>query len=373
MFKTSNLKHFMRLSAITVSMVAAPAFSSVVMISDDASLQQNYNERYFSQSGISGDEIVVLDTAGDGMPLSFALNSIIPDSWDVQVDGEADATLVSWGGGVAWPHILRNIAHDKEVYISLDWIQKIASVTVPKGSADAYVNNEQIQSAQEEINEFRIKQAEKVAQRNDAERMIARQNRQIEDLIKRQREAQEANQEYIARLNETNRLAQKEREKLAQALEDERSARAAVEDRYAVIAPPGGKIDVPDGAELFLDYQERSVLPFDRSFEYFLRGGHSDIITQETPATYIAKPGTVRQVVQSWADDIGWALEYTAGVEHNNPYEVEFKGSFYEVGREFISIFQGSNRPLNITFHPDVRVGDRHGLVKVMDLNYHNR
>jgi hypothetical protein len=372
MFPHLKLKHLAKLSIVSMSLAVAPVSASVVMISDDATLQQNYNEKFFSQSGISGDEVVVLDTAGDEMPLSFALSRIIPESWNIQTQGDANSTSVSWSGGVAWPHILRNIAHDEEVYVSLDWVQKIAAITVPKASANEYADSESIANSKNESEEFKARQLEKAERRNDNEKILARQHRQIDELFEKQRSAQESNQEYIARLNETNRQTEKEAERLREALETEKGRRLALEEKYAVVSPQG-EIDVPDGAELFVQYEKRSVLPFDSSFEYFLKGGHADLITPETPATFIAKPGSVKQVVESWANEIGWALEYTAGVKHNNPYEVEFKGTFYEVGREFITIFRSSNRPLNITFHPDVKVDGKHGLVKVTDLNYSNR
>lgn len=372
MFKHSAINTFVKIAIVSTSLAVAPVSASVIMISDDATLHQNYNERFFSQSGISGDEIVVLETAGDELPLSLALSRIIPESWKIEAKGDVDNTLVSWSGGMAWPHILRRIAHNEEVYVTLDWVQKIAAITAPERSFDSQVNKELVSEAAESATEFSARQAQRAQRRNETESQLARERRQIEELMRQQRESQEANQEYIARLNENNRHAEEERGKLQEALERERRLRQEMEERYAVI-DPRGNVDVPDGADLFLQYQDRTVLPFNSSFEYFLKGGHADLITPDTPATFIAKPGSVREVVTAWADELGWAIEYTAGVNHYNPYEVEFQGTFYEVGAEFIRIFRTSNRPLNITFHPDVRANGKHGLVKVMDLNYRNR
>ncbi len=123
------------LTSVIAAMVSATLSSAsnaeVVKYTDDATLQQQNGEHYFSQSGISGEKVEPIETAGADMSLAIATNLIVPDSWVVKPSGNFDNAVVSWKGGVTWPLILRNIANDEGIYISLDWVQKIVSINVP--------------------------------------------------------------------------------------------------------------------------------------------------------------------------------------------------------------------------------------------------
>ena len=90
--------------------------------------------------------------------------------------------------------------------------------------------------------------------------------------------------------------------------------------------------------------------------------------------------GTVHEVLQKWADKIGWYVDYQAGVTHINRFDFKLKGTFRETATQFVRYFQASDRPLNIDFFPklnktvtDPKTGEvkkYHGVVTVSDLNY---
>jgi hypothetical protein len=371
----TNLSRFAVLSSVVAFTMPASfhANAAVNLISDDATLQQQYEERFFSQSGISGEVTKPIDAAGAGMSLALATSLIIPETWAIETSGDFQNTVVSWKGGVSWSHIMRNIAQNEEIYVTLDWIKKIATIDVPGQSMNK--NNTQNSNAllQEEKREYKKQIAKKWERQETQAATIVQERQQIEMLMKKQREAQDANQQFIAQLNETNDQFSRDNSKLKNALEAEKNERKSLEEKYSVIDPTLTLDNTIDATTLFNEHQERWVLPYDRTFEYFLKGGHSDLFTRLTPATFIAKKGSVEDVIRKWADRLNWHLEYRAGVKHDNPYEVEFKGSFVEASTQLIKIFETSKRPLNIMFHPDVVNGTKKGLVTITDLNYKSR
>lgn len=189
------------------------------------------------------------------------------------------------------------------------------------------------------------------------------------------RAAAESNQAFIANLNKQNEEAEKKAMKLAAQLESERNKNKELSQKYAVIDPSlSTKSKEFDAVELYDDYNERWILPFNTDFEYFIKGGHADLILSETPATYIAKQGSLEDVLKQWASELNWHVEYRTDVRHYNPYKVQFKGNLYEAGRDLVSIFLKSRRPLDIKFHPDVKPivdgQEKEGLIIIDDLMY---
>ena len=85
------------LTSVIAAMVSATLSSAsnaeVVKYTDDATLQQQNGEHYFSQSGISGEKVEPIETAGADMSLAIATNLIVPDSWVVKPSGNFDRNL----------------------------------------------------------------------------------------------------------------------------------------------------------------------------------------------------------------------------------------------------------------------------------------
>lgn len=373
--KISNKSILAIALGMAIAGMSASTSAQVNLLTDDASLHQNHEETFFSQKGISGESFEPVDAAGVDMSLALATSILIPKNWKIQTSGDFQGAVVSWKGGVTWPLILKNISHNEEIYISLDWVRKIASINVPGKTKSEIrrdiVNNNNIES---EMEEYSVKNQKEWSKRNDDRNDLERERNQIDMLIEKQRKAQESNQKLIAQLNDINSKFTEDNAKLKSALEAERVAKENLIEKYSVITP-SLKDDAPeiDATELFKKHQDRWVLPFDSSFDYFMKGGHADNIDYVTPATFIAKAGSIEEVVGNWASELNWHIEYRAGVQHYNPYQVELKGSFIEASTQLISIFKDSDRPLNITYHPDVVIGNKKGLVTITDLNFQDR
>lgn len=354
----------------------ASATASVVVYTDDVALQQNQQEKqYFSQSGLSGEKSEVVPGAGADMPLPLVAQLIIPSSWKIESSGNFDNSVVSWQGGLVWPQIIRDIAQREQLFVSLDWIKKIASIHVPGERAQLAMNAQN--NAQERLGEqkasIEASESEKLDKRVQAVTRANNDRAQLDLLLSRSRESQQANQAFIEKLDQRNQRAEDDNKTLRDMLEKERQARIALEERYKVITP--GLTDgapAPDATELFAEHNSRWVLPFDPSFDYFIKGGHSDLIEMGTPATYLAKAGSIEDVVTAWCLQIGCIVEYRAGIQHYNQYEVEFKGSFLQATTDLIKIFKSSQRPLDVDFYPEVKDSKtgRKGLVIISDLNY---
>lgn len=363
--------------ALFVAMLLTPVISSaaVVVYTDDTALRQNkQQQQFFSQSGLSGEQSEVIIGAGEQRPLTHVTDIIIPKNWKIEKSGNFDMATVSWTGGLVWPQILRDIAQREGIFISLDWVTKVAAIHVPGERAQmAQMNEAAIKSKTDQQNANVKSEIAQQSERREQAVVKANNDRaQLDLLLTRTKDAQKSNQEFIDKLNENNRKFESDNSTLKELLEKERAEKAKLEEKYAVITPGVTQSDSPkDATALFRDHKERSVLPFDPSFEYFIKGGHADVITPDTPATYLAKVGTVEAVVMAWCEEIGCKVEYRSGVQHYNNYEIELKGNFYQASRELVSIFKNSDRPLNIEFWPDVRVGNgKKGLVVISDLNF---
>lgn len=370
---------------ITISVLLAIGITSyahadLIKLTDSATLQQQQGQKYFSQTGISGEKAKVIETAGADLLLSIAVKTIVPESWIINKSGNYENAVISWGGGVSWPIILRNIANNEGIYVHLDWVLKTVTINVPgQTESESTIANNNSETLQDERQEFRKKQRQTWNVRNDDQAKLANERKQFFEMTNRQKQSQVANQKFISELNENNEEIKRNNDSLKTALEKEIEKNKILISKYSVIDDSiVEEKDKQDAAQLFVDYKDSWVLPFDSSFEYYIKGGHNDFIETYTPATYIAKTGSIKEVLEAWAEKVNWNIDYRAGIMHKNPYEVNFKGSFIDASRSLVSIFVDSKRPIDITYHPDVIVEmddgtKRKGLAIVTDLNYNRR
>lgn len=366
-------------TAITFALSGSISFSAnagLNILTDDITVQTEADPSgFFSQNGSTIEKAQPVMGGGDSMSLSLATKVIVPSDWKIQQSGDFYAKVVDWRGGLAWPHILRNIANNEEVFISLDWVKKIATINVPENEsiiADSDVNSKKLDEMREQ---YSIKENQSWQRRVDAEGQLLSVKNRVAKYMENSRAAAESNQEFIANLNKQNEEAEKKAMKLAAQLEFERNKNKELTQKYAVINPSlSPKNEEVDAVELYEEYNNRWILPFNTDFEYFIKGGHSDLLLSETPATYIAKQGSLEDVIKQWASELNWHVEYRTDVRHYNPYKVQFKGNLYEAGRDLVSIFLKSRRPLDIKFHPDVKPivdgQEKEGLIIIDDLMY---
>lgn len=354
------------------------AVADVIKLTDDATLLQQEGERYFSQSGLSGNALTPVETAGADMPLSTAVKLIIPSNWIVKTSGNFSEAVVSWTGGLVWPQIINSIAHNEGIYVHLDWVKKIASVNVPGKTKTASSHDDALaqKTSTEERQNYRKQQRQSWEKRDEQSVAIASKERQLKALEENYRKADQANQAEVAQVAKDKAKIADELAKAKVELENERQKLAALENKYAVIdAPKSSAGKQLDAVDLYKTYKERWVLPSNETFDYFKDGGHRDVISTYTPATFIAKPGTIEDVLTQWGKQVGWYVDYKASVQHQNPYEVSIKGTFMEVTKDLVSVFLRSEKPLNIEYFPDVIVdlptGEHYkGVVMITDLKY---
>ena len=310
------------------------------------------------------------------MSLSIATGLLIPDSWNIKTSGNFEKAIVSWAGGLTWPNILYNIAQNEGIYITLDWTKKIAVINVPGStSSETSIATNNPSVLKEERQAFRKKQREQWGTIDFRNSEIKKSNNLFENMMEKQKLSNKSNQEFIARLNSEKSSMKDTIDKLNASLELEKRARLNMEEKYSVIDPTLARSKELDAVDLFNEFNELWVKPLDESFLYYKNGGHSDTISTYTPASYIAKPGSINEVISKWAERVNWFVEYSAGVSHDNPYQETYKGSFIESSRALVSVFEKSDRPIDIQFYPNVIVEMedgtvRHGLAKISDLNY---
>lgn len=361
---------------VALACTAGASHAQVIKITDDATLQERQGERFFSQSGISGEKTDPIETAGADMSLSLATNILVPKSWNVKTSGNFEQAVVSWSGGLTWPNIMYNIAQNEGIYINLDWVQKIISINVPGSTrSESVIAKNTTSMLKEDRQAFRKKQRVQWGQVEFRDAELDKKDQLFENMIEKQKMSQKSNQEFISRLNGENSSLKDTIDKLNEKLELEKQARLSVEEKYSVIDPTLVKGEDVDAVTLFEEFNETWVKPLDSSFLYYKNGGFSDRIQTHTPATYIAKRGSVKEVLNKWAEKVGWYVEYSAGVSHDNPYQEEYKGSFIESSRALVSVFIKSDRPLDIQFYPNVVIDmedgtKRYGLAKVTDYNF---
>lgn len=373
------------IATLIPALADAQTSSSVTILTDAESLQQRNEKQYFSQDGLSGEEARVVPGAGAGMPLKAAAKILVPAGWQVVGSGEFDKALISWRGGLAWPQILRDIAQREKIFISLDWVKKIASINVPnthatlaqtpshKGSGTPVPHADRNKDSSPNITTVRSPEPAGHAKLiTETPAKLATSKLAAEALEKAKLNVS-MQKDSAANKNKDDYISKLERERDSLVAKNQASQQEAQRKEREILAlkkyQPSESGVLIDAAKMHQQYRERSVLPFNSSFEYFANGGHSDRFKADVPATFVAKPGTVEQVINSWADMIGYGVEYRAGVQHNNDYQVEIKGTFFEASTQLIRVFENSDRPLNIEFYPDVQVSEtKKGLVIISDL-----
>jgi hypothetical protein len=377
MSKTSAHKTLMLVTSALAAIVVSSAHADKVnILTDSTTLVQNQaqNSKFFSQTGLSTEAAKEVNGAFDGMSLSLATKIIVPEEWVVNSSGSFDSAIVSWQGGVTWPHILRKIAKEEKIYVHLDWIAKEVNINVPGQTQSATQFAAQAKALETDRADYLKEEAGRWERREDARAALDAEKKRLARVIQAQKEAQEANQAFIAKLNAENDAMRARAEEASARAATEAEKRKAVEAKYAVLAPQGAD-DTPDATALFADHKKAHVLPYDSSFEYYIKGGYLDEIKADTPATFIARKGTFEEVLRNWVDHIGWGLDYRTDVKHRNPFQVELKGSFFKVSTDLVLSVVDSDRPINIEFNPDAVMtldsGEtRKGVVIVTDLNY---
>ena len=377
----------MKLSKLTIAilvsatMLSPLAYSASTVLTDTSEQKYRYDDQgnpYFSESGISTEQSVIHLGAGEGMPLGIVVELVVPDSWHIAIPNSAVGNIpVVVSGGKGWSHVLREMAEKNEIYTTVDWQSKKVTFDAPDRRKLEMVSRARTMSPQElatEKAELVVAEYERqLASKRTVRDSQSTRNRLNQEVMESALDSARSSQEDADRL-----LGEVSSERRTYELEN-RALQAQLDQATNMINKLEGKLEdvglseneyKPEIEDLFGIYRNASVLPFDSSFDYYIKGGYMDVIEYATPATYIAKPGLVEDITREWANFNGFELTWKTDVIHKIGHKLVFKGDFRKVGIDLYTLFIDSDRPLDIKFYPDF---GESGLVVVTDLNHEKR
>jgi len=362
---------------LSTAMISTLATASIV-ITDTSEQMYRYDDKgnpFYSESGVSTETSVVHIGAGESMPLSLVAELVVPSTWHISIPNRMVGNMaVDVSGGKGWSHVLREMAEKNQVYTTIDWKNKKVTLDAPDPMKLKLIGDTKTLTAQElagekaksVIAEYERQLASKRSVRDTQSVRNTMNQEMIDTALNSARSSQEQSDRIIGEVN-SERLSKRLENK---ALQDQ------LDEAKKMISQLEGKLEVvglaetdytPEVEDLFAIYQSATVLPFDSSFDYYIKGGYMDVIVYDTPATYIANPGMVEDVLREWANFSGFELSWNTEVKHKVSHKLVFKGDLRKVGKELFSLYLESDRPINITFYPDV---GESGLVVVEDLNH---
>lgn len=385
---------------------ASSGLDGVVTLTDAQSLQINNDKTFFSQTGLSGEDARVVNGGGI-LPLEVLLKNIVPKGWEVNTSGNTKSLSVTWRGGISWSQILYQVANKERVYIGIDWVSKQVSVNVPDGAGSGLVSKSPYPT-KTEVAQDKVTAASASSGKNSSlshkktdndtqpkiksfeqpkwdtqKKLVAATPVKRDQKIVQQKVAQAsqstlisadqakkvATDSYIKELESREKIATLEKERLAKDLATTQKERDEIKKAAGLTSNLTVQDTGKSTAQLVSEYESRYVLPFDKSFDYFKKGGYKDTFGTDTPATFVAKRGTVESIIKEWAKVMHYDVDYRAETIFENEYEISFKGTFFDATTQFIELFQESDRPLKVKFYPDVKASSGgQGLVVISDM-----
>jgi len=358
--------------------IIAPLASASVVLTDTSEHIYRYDEKgtpFFSESGVSTETSVIHIGSGESMPLSLVAELVIPETWHISIPNKVVGNMtVDVSGGKGWSHVLREMAEKNQVYTTIDWTNKKVTLDATDPMKLKLITESKVLSPQELANE-KAKSVIAEYERQLAQKRSTRDNQTVRNQM---------NQEVVDTALNSARSSQEQSERVIGEVNSERQSKdlenQALQDQLTeakkMISTLKGKLEVvgmsetehkPEVEDLFGIYQNATVLPFNSSFDYYIKGGYMDVIEYDTPATYIAQPGLVEDVLRGWANFSGFELSWKTEVRHKVSHKLVFKGDLRKASIELFSLYLESDRPINIKFYPDV---GENGLVVVEDLNH---
>lgn len=373
----------MKINKLTTAMIlaatmVAPLATASIVLTDTTEHMYRYDDKgnpFFAESGVSTEDSVVHIGSGESMPLGMVAELVVPDSWHIAIPNSAVGNMeVDVSGGKPWSHVLREMAEKNQIYTTIDWKNKKVTLDAADPLKLKLLANSRTKTAQELASE-KAKSVIADYERQLASKRNTRDNQSVRNQM---------NQEVVDTALNSAKSSQEQSERIIGEVNSERQSKSlenkALQDQLVeaknMISQLEGKLEVvglaktenkPEVEDLFAIYQSSSVLPFDSSFDYYIKGGYMDVIEYDTPATYIAKPGTVEDVLRDWANFSGFEVSWRTEVKHKVGHKLVFKGDLRKAGIELFSLYLKSDRPINIKFYPSV---GESGLVVVEDLNH---
>lgn len=363
---------------VSAAMLSTVAHSSSLVLTDTSEQKYRYDDQgnpFFSESGISTEQSVIHLGAGEDMPLKMVVELVVPEAWHIAIPNNAVGNLpVVVSGGKGWSHVLREMAEKNEIYTTIDWHSKKVTFDAPDTrklqmlSAARTMSPQELATEKAElvVAEYERQLASKRSER-DSQLIRNRLNQEVMDsTLDSARSSQEDADRLLGKVSSERRTYELENKALQAQLDQAKGMIDALEGKLEVVGLSENEYK-PEIEDLFGIYKNANVLPFDSSFDYYIKGGYMDVIEYETPATYIAQPGTLEDVVREWASFNGFELSWKTDVIHKVGHKLVFRGDFRKVGIDLFTLYLESDRPLDIKFYPDI---GESGVVIVTDLNH---
>lgn len=348
---------------------------AATIITDATALKNNpvNAKQFYSESGLSSESSKVPVGGVSDFPLSYGVQGLIPEGWHVNYAHDVEKTIISWQGGQSWQQIIFNIAQKYQINTHVDWISKEISFNgspLKKVLADTEMQTAKLD---DEKRAFTLKEAKQWQQKSQLENELNNKRNQLEALYAQQSDFAKNSNTHIDQLENKLLEKQAQMEKLKNEVSNLSAANAQLTQKYSVIDEKGNtQLDLSIN-QLFDTYKNKNILPFDKSFEYFSKqGGYKDIIDPYTPATYIARSGTVEEVFARWAKEHNMLFDYRSKTEHYNKFRVEYQGTLVEISKSFLESYSSSRRALRMRFLPEITSDDQRlkGLLVIEDLNF---
>jgi hypothetical protein len=372
----------MKLNKFTIAVLLSTAFTAAshagVVLTDTSEQMYKYDEKgtpFYSESGISTELSVVHIGSGEKMPLSIVAELVVPESWHISIPSNAVGNmLVDVNGGKGWSHVLLEMAEKNKVYTTVDWKNKKVSFDAPDPMKLKLVEKTRTLSPQELANEKAVsviaEYERQLAMKRDTRDNQSIRNTMNQEVVDAALNSAKSSQEHsdliIGEVNSERESKELEVQNLKRQLEEAKSSIANLTGKLEVVGLAEQE-EKPEVEDLFALYEKSSILPFDSSFDYYIKGGYMDVIEYETPATYIARPGRVEDIVREWAAFNGYELSWRTDVIHNLEFKNVFKGDLRTASIALFEMYLDSDRPINIEFFPDA---GESGLIIVSDLNH---
>jgi hypothetical protein len=381
-----------RLKKISLGLLLAlnvtASYAAVTIIKDHKPVDLNARAT-FSQVGLSGEVAEKIKGYGDHMPFEITLDVVMPQDWSASYNDGALEELVDWNGGVSWPYVLEDLSKRNDFSVSIDWSTK----TVDFFSHMA--NKKKVERESEQLDlenafieqENRIRNGLMLAKEKELRAQLELEKQLFEKQLKDSQAAGISSNDYVAQLELQKielegRISKSDSELMAlkevldSAIDSRESAESVAGNGEMILDFVDDVLrdDVDESvADIDIEsfkreYDNRSVLPLDASFNFFLNGGYKQEHDFYSPATYVAKKGkNVKEVISEWANHIGWDYTYVTTTHYVIDFDMTFEGNLREASIKLISLYKDSDRPLDVEYFPKQK------LVLVQDLKLRGR
>lgn len=288
---------------------ADPSISAKKVVKQDKSS--------FKQIGGSLEKAKVVNS-GSG-PLSIAIDHLIPKSWEIKMNPNVglENSIVKWKGGVTWPYALESLSLNNDMDVVVNWERQY--VTIDSKFRESSVE---------------IKEIEKLAEEHS---LVKKEINLLAEENTTTKGAEEID------LLSTNIIEEKAEISL---LEQHETANILIEEKIKEMEPK-------KRYELEKEYGSAGVLPFDSSFESFVK--NKEVENHEyMKLTFVLKEGlSLQDNLRMWVKDMpnDWTLEWDAKKDFMIDKDIKLKSTFIDVFPKVELFYDNSKYPIEIEMY----------------------